>query len=511
MQDKVNKLGQDTARLRQGGGEKALAKRREQGKLTARERLGLLFDPGTFTETDLYVKHRGTEFGLDKKEIPAEGVVTGFGQVAGRTVYAYSQDFTVQGGSLGEMHAEKIVKVMELALKAGAPFVGINDSGGARIQEGVDSLNGYGRIFFRNTQASGVIPQISIIMGPCAGGAVYSPGLTDFVFMVDRASYMFITGPEVIKTVTGEDVTFESLGGAAAHTQRSGVAHFAAASEQDCLGQVRHLLSYLPANNVEEPPPHDTGDPADRRDEALLGVVPTDPNKPYDVRDVVGGVLDRGSFLEVQPGWALNMVVGFGRLAGRAVGIIANQPKVLAGCLDINASDKAARFIRFCDAFNLPIITFVDTPGYLPGSAQEHGGIIRHGAKLLYAYSEATVPKLTVVLRKAYGGAYLAMCSQSLGADFTVAWPTAEIAVMGAEGAANILFKPTGEDPGAARREWVAGYRDKFNTPFIAAARGYVEAVIDPRDTRPQLVRALAALAAKREARPAKKHGNFPV
>nr|WP_264844771.1 carboxyl transferase domain-containing protein [Caldinitratiruptor microaerophilus] len=513
MQEKIRRLREETERLRQGGGEKAIQKRREQGKLTARERLELLFDPGTFTEIDLFVKHRGTEFGLDRKEIPADGVVTGWGLVDGRTVFAYSQDFTVQGGSLGEKHADKIVKVLEMALKAGAPFVGINDSGGARIQEGVDALNGYGKIFYRNTLASGVIPQLSVIMGPCAGGAVYSPGLTDFVFMVEGGSYMFITGPEVIKSVTGEDVTFEALGGAAAHMTRSGVAHFSAADEPSTLALVRRLLSFLPSNNMEDPPALDTGDPVDREESALADVVPVDPNKPYDVRDVIRPVLDGGDFFEVQPQWAMNMVVGFGRLGGRTVGIVANQPRVLAGTIDINASDKAARFIRFCDAFNIPLITFVDTPGYLPGTAQEHGGIIRHGAKLLYAYSEATVPKLTVVLRKAYGGAYLAMCSQSLGADFTVAWPTAEIAVMGADGAARILFKPSPDegDPARALREWTAAYRERFNTPYMAAARGYVEAVIEPQATRPVLARALAALGTKRESRPARKHGNFPV
>lgn len=514
MEAKVTALLAEQERLRQGGGPKRLQKQHEAGKLSARERLALLFDPGTFTELDLFVKGRGTDLGMAGQDAPADGVVTGYGLVNGRTVYAFSQDFTVLGGSLGEKHADKIVKVQELALKAGCPVIGINDSGGARIQEGVDALNGYGKIFFRNTMASGVIPQISVIMGPCAGGAVYSPGLTDFIFMVDKTSYMFITGPNVIKTVTGEEVTQERLGGAATHTGVSGVAHFMAPDEPGCFDLIRELLSYLPSNNVEDAPLAETDDPLERADEGLLAAVPTDPNKPYDVREVISRVVDGARFLEVQPSYAANMVVGFGRIGGQSVGIIANQAKHLAGCIDINASDKAARFIRFCDAFNIPLVTFVDTPGYLPGTAQEYGGIIRHGAKLLYAYSEATVPKLTVVLRKAYGGAYLAMCSQSLGADQTFAWPTAEIAVMGAEGAANIVFKKEieeAEDPKAARQEKIAEYREKFNTPYVAAARGLVDSVIDPRETRRHLGYALRALAGKRESRPAKKHGNFPV
>lgn len=513
MEELVQGLAEEEARLRLGGGEKAIAKRHEQGKLTARERLALLFDPGSFTEMDLYVRHRGTEMGMTERQNPAEGVVTGFGTIEGRTVYAFSQDFTVMGGSLGEMHAEKIIKVQKLALKAGCPIIGIQDSGGARIQEHIDSLNGYGQIFFNNTIASGVIPQISVIMGPCAGGAVYSPGLTDFIFMVDKTSYMYITGPEVIKSVTGEVTSHEDLGGARAHAEKSGVAHFAAPDEQGCMAMVRRLLSFLPQNNVDDVPLHAVADPIERMEERLLSIVPENPNKPYDVRDVITAVLDQGDFFEVQPGWAMNMVIGFGRLGGKSIGIIANQARVLAGCIDINASDKASRFIRFCDAFNIPVLTFVDTPGYLPGVTQEYGGIIRHGAKLLYAYCEATVPKLVVVLRKAYGGAYLAMSSQSLGADFTVAWPTAEIAVMGADGAANVLFKPGAdvEDPKAARAEWVATYKEKFNTPFNAASRGFVEAVIDPRQTRRMLAQALSALQGKRESRPAKKHGNFPV
>ncbi|HYG57913.1 MAG TPA: carboxyl transferase domain-containing protein [Symbiobacteriaceae bacterium] len=513
MEELVKQLAEKKARLELGGGEKALAKRREQGKLTARERLELLFDPGTFTETDLFVKHRGTELGMAAKETPAEGVVTGFGQVDGRTVFAFSQDFTVMGGSLGEMHAQKIVKLQGMALKAGAPIVCIQDSGGARINEHVDSLNGYGQIFFNNTIASGVIPQISVIMGPCAGGAVYSPGLTDFIFMVDKTSYMYITGPEVIKTVTREETTHEALGGAMAHAVRSGVAHFASASEHDCIAELKKLLSFLPSNNVDDAPVLEVSDPLNRMEERLLNVIPEQANKPYDVRDILAAVADHGDFFEVQAGWAQNMVVGFARLGGKPIGIIANQAKVMAGCIDINASDKASRFIRFCDAFNIPVVTFVDTPGYLPGVNQEHGGIIRHGAKMLYAYCEATVPKLVVILRKAYGGAYLAMCAQSLGADFVMAWPQAEIAVMGADGAANILFKPGADvaDPVAAKAKWVAEYKEKFNTPFMAAARGFVEAVIDPRETRRYLTAALAGMETKRENRPAKKHGNFPV
>jgi acetyl-CoA carboxylase carboxyltransferase component len=513
MEELVRQLAEKEAKLKLGGGEKAIAKRHEQGKLTARERLELLFDPGTFTETDLHVRHRGTELGMPGRENAAEGVVTGFGKVDGRTVFAFSQDFTVMGGSLGEMHAAKIIKLQEMALKAGCPIIGIQDSGGARIQEHIDSLNGYGQIFFNNTIASGVIPQISVIMGPCAGGAVYSPGLTDFIFMVDKTSYMYITGPDVIRTVTREETTHEALGGALAHAGKSGVAHFATADEHDCIAQVKRLLSFLPANNVDDAPALEASDPLGRVEDRLLDVIPEQANKPYDVREIIGAVVDHGDFMEVQPMWAQNMVVGFGRLGGRTVGIIANQAKVMAGCIDINASDKASRFIRFCDAFNIPVVTFVDTPGYLPGVNQEHGGIIRHGAKLLYAYCEATVPKLVVVLRKAYGGAYLAMCAKGLGADFVVAWPGAEIAVMGADGAANILFKPGPEveDPAAAKAQWIADYKEKFNTPFMAAARGFVEAVIDPRETRRYLAAGLQGFEAKRETRPAKKHGNFPV
>ncbi len=513
-QDKLEELRRREAVARAGGGEKRVQRQHEAGKLTARERLAKLFDPGSFNELDLFVRHRATEFGLAEVEAPAEGVVTGHGTIDGRPVFAFAQDFTVIGGTLGEMHAAKIVKAMDLAAKAGTPFIGLDDSGGARIQEGVDALDGYGSIFYRNTLNSGLIPQISVIMGPCAGGAVYSPALTDFIFMVDKTSQMFITGPQVIKAVTGEEVSAEELGGALTHNQVSGVAHFFTADEEACFSSLKKLLSFLPSNNLEEPPPLPPSDPADRADEILVTVVPEDPNKGYDVRDVIVPIVDNGDFFEVQPFWGTNMVTGFARLMGRTIGIIANQPKVLAGCIDINASDKAARFVRFCDAFNIPLLTLVDTPGYLPGTDQEYGGIIRHGAKLLYAYSEATVPKLTVVLRKAYGGAYLAMCSRSLGADQAFAWPQAEIAVMGPEGAANIIFRDdiaNSPDPPETRRQKIEQYRAKLHNPYVAAARGFVDAVIDPRRTRPALAAALEVLSSKREGRPAKKHGNIPV
>ncbi len=514
MKEKLAELKQLEEKVRAGGGPKRVQKQHEAGKLTARERLELLYDPGSFVETDMFVKHRATDFGMAEVEAPGEGVVTGYGTVGGRLVYAYAQDFTVVGGSLGEMHAAKICKIMDLALKVGAPVVGLNDSGGARIQEGVVALDGYGKIFYRNTISSGVIPQLSVIMGPCAGGAVYSPALTDFVFMINGTSQMFITGPQVIKTVTGEEVTFEELGGAATHSQVSGVAHFYAENEQQCLDMVKKLLSYLPSNNLEDPPVKPTDDPEERREESLLEVVPVEPNKPYDVKDVIYAVVDEGDFFEVHAHYATNIVTGFARMGGQVVGIIGNQARVLAGCLDINASDKAARFIRFCDAFNIPLLTFVDTPGYLPGTAQEYGGIIRHGAKLLYAYSEATVPKLTVILRKAYGGAYLAMCARSLGADLAYAWPTAEIAVMGPDGAVNIIFRDEiarADNPAELRARKTSEYREAFANPYVAAARGYVDAVIDPRDTRLTVIRALRSLASKRETRPSRKHGNIPV
>ena len=514
MAEKVAALQARRRQLEQGGGPQRIAQQHAKGKLTARERLALLLDPGSFQELDLFVQHRAREFGMEGKEAPGDGVVTGFGRIDGRLVYVFAQDFTVIGGTLGEMHAAKIVKVMDLALKAGAPLIGINDSGGARIQEGVASLDGFARIFARNTWASGVIPQISVIMGPCAGGAVYSPAITDFVFMVEGTSQMFITGPDVIKTVTGEEISFEELGGAATHTTRSGVAHFYAPNERECLGMIRRLLGYLPANNLEDPPYLDTGDPAERPAPELEEAVPTDPNKPYDVRRVIEALVDRGTFFEVHQRFAQSAVVGFARLAGRVVGVVANQPRVLAGCLDIDSSDKIARFVRFCDAFNIPLITLVDTPGYLPGRAQEHGGIIRHGAKVLYAYAEATVPKVSVVLRKAYGGAYIAMCCRGLGADYAFAWPTAEIAVMGPEGACNIVFRKEiaeAEDPAAMRAAKVREYREVFASPYAAASRGYVDDVIEPAATRARLAAALESLAGKREQRPARKHGNIPL
>ncbi len=495
-------------------GEKALESQRSKGKLTARERIELLLDPGSFVEIDEFVEHRCSYFGMDKKTYLGDGVVTGYGTVGGRIVYVFSQDFSVLGGSLGEMHAKKICKIMDMAIKTGAPVVGINDSGGARIQEAVDSLSGYGQIFYRNTVASGVIPQLAVIAGPCAGGAVYSPALMDFIFMVDKIGIMHITGPQVIKAVTGEDVTSEQLGGAMTHNQRSGNAHFFARDEAECFAQVRKLLSFLPSNNMETPPFVDLGDDPARAELSLREIVPTNPNKPYDVRHVLAKVLDMGDFFEVQPFFAPNIVVGFGRVGGHAIGIIANQPAHMAGCLDIDASDKASRFIRFCDAFNIPIVNFVDVPGYLPGTAQEYGGIIRHGAKMLYAYSEATSPKITIILRKAYGGAYLGMCSKDLGADFVMAWPQAEIAVMGAEGAANIIFRKeieSAENPEEMRRQKIEEYRRKFATPYEAARRGFVDKVILPEETRLELYRALTLTSTKREQRPRRKHGVMPA
>jgi methylmalonyl-CoA decarboxylase alpha subunit len=511
--DVLTDLAEQRSRVLAAGGEKRIAKQHGMGKLTARERLARLLDENSFVELDMHVRHRCTEFGMAEVEAPAEGVITGYGTIDGRLVYVFAQDFTVIGGSLGEMHAKKITKVMDLALKMGAPLIGINDSGGARIQEGVDALSGYGQIFFRNTIASGVIPQFSIIMGPCAGGAVYSPALTDFIFMVQGAN-MFITGPQVIKAVTGEEVSAEELGGAQTHNRTSGVAHFMAASEDECFAQVRTLLSYLPSNNLEAPPRRASADPLTRADLSLRDVVPAESNRGYDMRDVITRVVDEGVFFETQSLYAPNMLTGFARLNGYSIGIIANQPRVLAGCLDINASDKAARFIRFCDAFNIPVVNFVDVPGFLPGTNQEYGGIIRHGAKMLYAYSEATVPKITLIVRKAYGGAYLAMCSRDLGADQVFAWPGAEIAVMGPEGAANIIFRKDIEaasDPQAMREEKITEYRERFANPYIAAARGYLDDVIDPAETRSRLGCALEMLTSKRETRPAKKHGNIPV
>lgn len=512
--DKIQELNRKREAIMQGGGEKRIQKQHESGKLTARERLDLLFDEGSFVEIDAFVKHRCTEFGMQDVDAPGEGVVTGYGTVDGRLVYAFAQDFTVVGGSLGEMHAKKICKVMDMALKMGAPLVGINDSGGARIQEGVDALSGYGNIFFRNTIASGVIPQISVIMGPCAGGAVYSPALTDFIFMVDKTSQMFITGPQVIKAVTGEEVTSEELGGAMTHNSVSGVAHFISTDERQCIEEIKRLLSFLPSNNMESAPEFDCEDDLNRIEEKLNEIVPDNPNKAYDMKDIITTIVDNGDFMEVQPYYAMNIITGFARLNGRSIGIIANQPKVLAGCLDINASDKAGRFIRTCDAFNIPVLNIVDVPGFLPGTNQEYGGIIRHGAKMLYAYSEATVPKVTLIVRKAYGGAYLAMCSKDLGADQVFAWPSAEIAVMGPDGAANIIFKKdieAADNPAAARQEKIQEYKNKFATPYIAASRGYVDDVIEPATTRQRLISAFDMLQSKRETRPAKKHGNLPV
>ena len=506
VQEKIELMRKKKAHIELGGGEARIAKQHQKGKMTARERIELLFDEGSFVELDAFVKHRCTNFGQEKKDLPAEGVVTGYGTVDGRLVYAFAQDFTVEGGSLGEMHAKKIWMVQDLAMKMGAPIVGINDSGGARIQEAVDALSGYAGIFYRNTAASGVVPQISVIMGPCAGGAVYSPAITDFIYMVDKTSQMFITGPAVIKSVTYEEVTAEALGGAYTHNSKSGVAHFMASDEKNCLEQIRYLLSFLPSNNMEETPMVETGDDPDRQDESLNTVIPDNPNAPYDMKDVITALVDNGEFYEVHEHFAKNIITCFARFDGRAVGIIANQPNVMGGCLDIDASDKSARFIRMCDAFNVPLVNLVDVPGFLPGVGQEHGGIIRHGAKMLYAYSEATVPKITLVTRKAYGGSYLAMCSQDLGADQVIAWPTAEIAVMGPAGAANIIFK---KDPDVESK--TKEYIENFATPYQAAMRGMVDMVIEPKNSRPTIINALQMLESKRETRPAKRHGNIPL
>jgi propionyl-CoA carboxylase beta chain len=496
-----------------GGGAERIAKQHEQGKLTARERVDLLLDPGSFEELDRFVTHRCRDFGMEKLRYPGDGVITGHGVVDGRRIFVFAQDFTVFGGSLSETYAAKICKVMDLAMKVGAPIVGLNDSGGARIQEGVVSLAGYADIFLRNTLASGVVPQISAIMGPCAGGAVYSPAITDFVAMVE-GSYMFVTGPEVIKTVTHEDVTKEDLGGAHAHASRSGVAHFALHDDAACLGLIRRLLGFLPSNNHEDPPRQSGADDPDRAPAELDAMIPADPQQPYDMKRVIAAIADDADFLEVHEEFAPNIVVGFARLAGRPVGIVANQPAHLAGCLDIDASVKGARFVRFCDAFNIPLVTFEDVPGFLPGTRQEHGGIIRQGAKLLYAFAEATVPKLTVITRKAYGGAYCVMASKHLRTDVNFAWPTAEIAVMGAEGAVNILHRRTFEsaqDPDAGRARLVAEYREKFANPFVAAERGYIDEVILPHDTRRKLILNLDMLATKRDVMPKKKHGSIPL
>ncbi len=512
--ERVEELRRRREASRLGGGAERIEQQHAKGKLTARERVDALLDAGTFVETDAFVEHRATDFGMDKRRLSGDGVVTGYGMVDGRTVFVFSQDFTVFGGSLGEMHAAKIVKIMDMAMKVGAPIVGLNDSGGARIQEGVISLGGYAEIFFRNVLASGVVPQISAILGPCAGGAVYSPAMTDFTVMAKSSSYMFITGPEVIKTVTGEDVTFEQLGGAMTHNEKSGVAHFAAEDEKSALRLTRRLLGYIPSNNVEDPPVLATDDPADRQDPELSAVVPKEPDKPYDMRDVITRVVDRGSWFEVQEHWAQNIVVGFARVAGHPVGVVGNQPKVLAGTLDINSSTKGGRFVRFCDCFNIPLLTFVDVPGFLPGTAQEYGGIIRNGAKLLFAYSEATVPKVTVITRKAYGGAYDVMCSKHIRGDLNFAWPSSELAVMGPEGAVQIIFRKeidAAKDPKAREAELVREYREKFANPYIAARMGYLDDIIEPPETRPRVVNALSMLRSKRETRPPKKHGNIPL
>ena len=514
LQERLDELRRRNARAEAGGGEERRARQHDEGKLSARERLELLFDEGSFEEIDKLVEHRCQNFGMAEQRIPGDGVVSGYGRINGRPTYAFAQDFTVFGGSLSEANAAKICKVMDLALKVGVPLVGLNDSGGARIQEGVASLAGYADIFLRNTLASGVIPQISAIMGPCAGGAVYSPAITDFILMVEKSSYMFVTGPDVIKTVMHEDVTKEDLGGPTTHNTVSGVAHFITRDDPDCLALIRELLSFLPQNNREDPPRVETSDPIDRRDEALNTLVPVKSDQPYDIKEIIHRVVDEGYFLEVQEHFAKNVVVGFARLGGESVGIVANQPAVLAGCLDINASDKAARFVRFCDAFNIPLITFEDVPGFLPGTQQEFGGIIRHGAKLLYAYAEATVPKLTVITRKAYGGAYCVMASKHIRTDVNYAYPTAEIAVMGPEGAVNIVYRrdlQKAEDAEKLRREKVDEFRERFANPYIAAERGWVDAIIEPRDTRPKLIAALRQLETKRDTNPPKKHGNIPL
>ncbi len=497
-----------------GGGEERIRKIHEAGRLTARERIHLLFDPGTFVELGVFVTHRCADFGMDKQKITGDGVVAGHGKINGRPAYAFAQDFTVFGGTMSEANAAKICRLMDLAMENGAPIIGLNDSGGARIQEGVASLGGYADVFLRNTLASGVVPQISAILGPCAGGAVYSPAITDFIIMVDHTSHMFVTGPNVIKAVTNEEVTFEELGGALTHSTKSGVAHFMAANDQDCVFQIRNLLRYLPQNNLDDPPRTDNGDDPNRTEDALNTIVPNSPKEPYDMIEVIKLVVDNGDFLEVQPLYAQNIVIGFARLGGRSVGIVGNQPKILAGVLDIKSSIKGARFVRFCDAFNIPLITFEDVPGFLPGTEQEFGGIIKHGAKLLYAYSEATVPKITVITRKAYGGAYDVMSSKHIRADYNIAWPTAELAVMGAEGAVNILNRKTlgkAKDPEALRKKLIEGYNDKFANPYIASELGYIDDIIEPRETRPRVIAALESLENKRQNVPPKKHGNLPL
>lgn len=514
-ESKLAELEKRLAESRAGGGQARIDRQHSSGKLTAHERVELLLDPGSFVEVDALVSHRCQDFGMQERRIPGDGVVCGYGTIDNRLVYVFAQDFTVFGGSLSETNASKICKIMDLAMENGAPIIGLNDSGGARIQEGVASLGGYADIFLRNTLASGVIPQLSAIMGPCAGGAVYSPAITDFIVMVQDTSYMFVTGPDVIRTVTHEDVTKEELGGAATHASKSGVSHFTVANDTSCLLKIRELLSYLPSNNLEDPPHGNSSDDPDREDEALDHLIPDDPNKPYDIKRLIGSVVDNGKFLEVQVDYAKNIVVGFARLANQSVGIVANQPAYLAGVLDIDASLKGARFVRFCDAFNIPLLTLEDVPGFLPGTQQEYGGIIKHGAKLLYAFAEATVPKITVITRKAYGGAYCVMSSKHIRTDVNLAFPSAEIAVMGPEGAVNVLYRreleKAGDKASDLRAELVADYRAKFSNPYIAAERGFVDAVIEPRQTRPQVIRALRQLGCKRQSVPSKKHGNIPI
>ena len=512
--ERLDELAKLRERSRQGGGPRRIEQQHKRGKLTARERVEMLLDQDTFEELDPFVTHRSTDFGLDEQQYLGDAVVTGYGQINGRVACVFAQDFTVFGGSLSEVVGEKIVKLQDMAMKVGAPIIGLNDSGGARIQEGVVSLSGYGNIFLRNTLASGVIPQISVILGPAAGGAVYSPAITDFVFMVKGLGQMYITGPDVVKAVTGEEVTHEELGGAESHASQSGVAHFALDTEEECFEQVRRLLSFLPANNMEDPPAHPPTDDPERLTDGVVDLVPDDPGKPYDMIAVISEVMDDGDFLEVHAAFAPNIIVGFARLNGRSVGVVAQQPAYLAGVLDIDASVKAARFVRFCDCFNIPLVTFADVPGYLPGTSQEHGGIIRHGAKLLYAYSEATVPKVSVITRKAYGGAYIVMSSKHLRGDVNYSWPNAEIAVMGADGAVNIVSREEiakSDDPEATRARLVQEYRDKFANPYVAAARGFIDDVIDPRETRLKLIRALEMLQTKRDTLPPKKHGNIPL
>jgi len=525
LEQNLEELKRRNAAAEAGGGSERRERQHKEGKLSARERINFLLDEGTFEETDRFVTHRATDFGMDQQKVLGDGFVTGYGRIEGRLVIVFAQDFTVFGGSLSEANAGKIVKIMDMAARVGAPVIGLNDSGGARIQEGVMSLAGYADIFLRNTLSSGVIPQISAIMGPCAGGAVYSPAITDFIFMVDKTSYMFVTGPDVIKTVTHEDVTKDQLGGAATHNETSGVAHFLAHDDAECLSMIRELISFLPSNNVDDPPRRATSDPIDRADAELDTIVPAQSNQPYDIKDVITRVIDDGYFFEVQELYAKNLVVGFARLNGRPIGIVANQPAFLAGVLDINASDKGARFVRFCDAFNIPLVTFEDVPGFLPGTQQEYGGIIRHGAKLLYAFAEATVPKMTVITRKAYGGAYCVMSSKHIRTDVNYAWPTAEIAVMGPEGAVNIVYKRELERAAQMgkteaerteilareRNKKIAEFRERFANPYVAAERGYVDAVIRPRETRKKLIDALEMLDTKRDKNPPKKHGNIPL